>query len=166
MAAGPRGFVLPRSYGWVHDRVLPEGKWQIAPETLFDRLRDLLNPSQEQRRFSLVSGRDLHNHNRIPYGRYGFGKLKSEEDVATIGIHPADAAEQRLAAGVLVTVKGDEGSVTAKLRIDDTLTPGTLHLTHGWIGRNVCQLVSPEIDPQTGQPVMMSAIPVEIAAAS
>ncbi len=166
IAAGPRGFVLPRSYGWVHHRVLPGGKWQIAPDTLFDRLRELLNPAEEPRKLRLVSGRDLHNHNRIPYGRYGFGQLKSEEEVATIGIHPADAAEQRLAAGDLVTVRGDEGSVTAKLRIDDTLSPGTLHLTHGWIGRNVCQLVSPEIDPQTGQPVMMSAIPVEIAAAS
>ena len=76
------------------------------------------------------------------------------------------AAERSLDAGDLVTVRGEEGSVTAKLRFDDTLSPGTLHLTHGWIGRNVCQLVSPEIDPQTGQPVMMSAIPVEIAAAS
>ncbi len=166
IAAGPRGFVLPRSYGWVHDRVLPEGKWQIAPETLFDRLRGLLEPSGEQRRLSLVSGRDLHNHNRIPYGRYGYGRLKSEQDVATVGIHPDDAAERNLGAGDLVTVTGDEGSVTAKLRIDGTLSLGTLHLTHGWIGRNVCQLVSPEIDPQTGQPVMMSAIPVEIAAAT
>jgi len=166
IAAGPRGFVLPRSFGWVHDRVLPDGKWRIAPEPLLERLPALLEPAGEQRGFSLVSGRDLHNHNRMAYGRYGFGHLKSEEDVATIGINPEDAAERQLRKGDLVTVKGDEGSVTAKLRIDDTLLRGTLHLTHGWIGRNVCQLVSPEIDPQTGQPVMMSAIPVEIAAAS
>ena len=102
----------------------------------------------------------------MAYGRYGYGHLKSEEDVATIGIHPDDAAEQSLSAGDRVTVTGDEGSVTAKLRIDTTLSLGTLHLTHGWIGRNVCQLTSPAIDPQTGQPVMMSAIPVAIAAAT
>lgn len=166
IAAGPRGFVLPRSFGWVHDRVLPGGKWQIAPDTLFDRLSALLAPVEERRRLRLVSGRDLHNHNRMAYGRYGFGHLKSEDEVATIGIHSEDASERGLGAGDLVTVKGDEGSVTAKLRIDDTLSLGTLHLTHGWIGRNVCQLTSPEIDPQTGQPIMMSAIPVEIAAAS
>jgi len=165
MAAGPRGFVLPRYYGWVHDRVLPAGKWRIAPEALLDRLPAMLRPTEEQREFRLVSGRDLHNHNRMAYGRFGFGHLKSEEDVATIGIHPDDASERGLGAGDLVTIRGGEGSVTAKLRIDDTLLPGTLHLTHGWIGRNVCQLASPEIDPQTGQPVMMSAIPVEIAGA-
>ncbi len=166
IAAGPRGFVLPRTYGWVHDRVLPDGKWRIAPEALLDRLPALLKPAEERRGFRLVSGRDLHNHNRMAYGRFGYGHLKSEEEVATIGIHPDDASERSLCGGDLVTVRGDEGSVTARLRIDDTLLPGTLHLTHGWIGRNVCQLVSPEIDPQTGQPVMMSAIPVEIALAS
>jgi anaerobic selenocysteine-containing dehydrogenase len=166
IAAGPRGFVLPRSYGWVHDRVLPNGKWQIAHEALLDRLPELLKPAEDPRGFRLVSGRDLHNHNRMAYGRYGYGSLKREEDVATIGIHPHDAAERALGAGDLVTVTGDEGSVTARLRIDETLSLGTLHLTHGWIGRNVCHLVSPKIDPQTGQPIMMSAIPVEIAAAS
>jgi anaerobic selenocysteine-containing dehydrogenase len=166
IAAGPRGFVLPRSFGWVHDRVLPGGKWQIAPDTLFDRLAALLTPDDETRGLRLVSGRDLHNHNRMAYGRYGFGHLKDEDEVATIGIHADDASERGLRAGDLVTVKGDEGSVTARLRIDGTLSLGTLHLTHGWIGRNVCHLTSPRIDPQTGQPVMMSAIPVEIAAAS
>jgi anaerobic selenocysteine-containing dehydrogenase len=164
IAAGPRGFVLPRSFGWVHEHVLPGGRWQIAPDMLFDRLAALLTPLEEKRSLRLVSGRDLHNHNRMAYGRYGFGHLKSEDEVATIGIHSNDASERGLGAGDLVTVKADEGSVTANLRIDDTLSPGTLHLTHGWIGRNVCQLVSSEIDPQTGQPVMMSAIPVEIAA--
>ena len=165
IAAGPRGFVLPRSFGWVHDRVLPDGKWQIAHEALVDRLPDLLKPSEEQRGFRLVSGRDLHNHNRMAYGRYGYGHLKNEDDVATIGIHPDDAKMHQLRKDDMVTVRGDKGSVTAKLRLDDALSPGTLHLTHGWIGRNVCRLTSPEIDPQTGQPVMMSAIPVEIVAA-
>jgi len=165
MAAGPRGFLLPRTYGWLHDRVLPGGKWQLAPEPLLERLPQLLAAAEDTKGFRLVSGRDLHNHNRMAYGRYGYGHLKSEEEVATIGINPADAAGRGLEEGDLVTVKGEEGSVTANLRIDDTLLPGTLHLTHGWVGRNVCQLASPEIDPQTGQPVMMSAIPVEIGKA-
>jgi anaerobic selenocysteine-containing dehydrogenase len=166
VAAGPRGFVLPRSYGWVHDRVLPGGKWQIASDALLERLPDLVKSAEDHRGFRLVSGRDLHNHNRMAYGRYGYGSLKSEEEVATIGMHPIDAAKQWLAADDVVTVTGSEGSVTARLRIDETLSLGTLHLTHGWIGRNVCRLVSPKIDPQTGQPVMMSAIPVDIAVAS
>jgi anaerobic selenocysteine-containing dehydrogenase len=166
MSAGPRGIVLPRIYGWVHDRALPEGKWRIASEALLTRLPELLSPKADPRSLRLISGRDLHNHNRIAYGRFGYGHLKSEAEVATIGIHPEDAAEQGLGDGDLVTVRGDRGTVTANLRFDESLPAGTLHLTHGWIGRNVCELVSREIDPQTGQPVMMSAIPVEIALAS
>lgn len=166
MAAGPRGIILPRIYGWVHERALPDGKWRLAPEALLTRLPDLLAPKDDRRSLRLISGRDLHNHNRIAYGRFGYGHLKSEEEVATIGIHPDDAVEKGFGEGDLVTVQGDEGAVTANLRIDDTLPLGTLHLTHGWIGRNVCQLASREIDPQTGQPVMMSAIPVDIALAS
>jgi anaerobic selenocysteine-containing dehydrogenase len=165
MAAGPRGIILPRLYGWVHDRVLPDGKWRIAPEALLERLPDLLKPADETRRLRLISGRELHNHNRIAYGRFGYKRFDREQP-ATIGIHPADAAEHGLGEGDPVTVTGDEGSVTAVLRIDDTLLAGTLHLTHGWVGRNVCRLASPVIDPQSGQPVMMSAIPVEIALAS
>jgi anaerobic selenocysteine-containing dehydrogenase len=166
MAAGPRGYVLPRMYGWVHDRVLPGGKWQIAHEALVDRLPALLEADEEPQGLTLVSGRDQHNLNRMAYGRFGFKRFGGEEEAAVIGINPEDAARQGLEDGALVTVKGAEGSVTAKLRIDDSLLPGTLHMPHGWVGRNVCQLTSPEIDPQTGQPVMMSAIPVQIALAS
>ena len=170
MAAGPRGFILPRLYGWVHDSALPEGKWRVASEVLLERLPELLEPdgaprTDGSRSMRLISGRDLHNHNRMAYGRFGYGSRKSEAESATIGIHPDDAAEQGLGEGDLVTLEGDEGRVTANLRFDDTLPPGTLRLTHGWIGRNVCHLASPEIDPQTGQPVMMSAIPVEIGPA-
>jgi anaerobic selenocysteine-containing dehydrogenase len=164
-AAGPRGIILPRIYGWVHDHVLPNGKWQLAPDALLERLPDLLTAADEPDGLRLVSGRDLHNNNRMAYGRYGY-KRKSEGETATIGISPADAREHGLAEGDLVTVKAERGSVTAPLRIDDTLAAGTLHLTHGWIDRNVSRLVSSEIDPQTGQPVMMSAIPVQIALAS
>lgn len=164
-ASGPRGIVLPRIYGWVHDRVLPGGKWQIAPDALLSRLPDLLKSEEEPRHFRLVSGRELHSHNRMPYGRYGHKRFDAEE-LPCIGIHPADAARTGLGAGDVVTVTGDEGTISGSLRLDETLLPGTLHLTHGWLGRNVCHLASRELDPETGQPVMASAIPVEIAISS
>jgi anaerobic selenocysteine-containing dehydrogenase len=164
-AAGPRGIVLPRIYDWVHDRVLPGGKWQIAPDALLDRLPDLLRPAGPSSGLLLVSGRELHNHNRMAYGRYGHKRFDADQ-LPSIGIHPDDAAENGVGEGDAVTLKGDRGSLSGTLRIDRSLRPGTLHLTHGWLGRNVCRLVSSEIDPETGQPVMMSAIPVEIAVAS
>lgn len=164
-ASGPRGIVLPRIYGWVHDRVLPDGKWQIAPAALIERLPDLLKPAERPGSLRLVSGRELHNHNRMAYGRYDHKRFDADE-LPGIGIHPEDAARNGLGEGDAVTLKGDQGSLSGTLRIDRTLLPGTLHLTHGWLGRNVCRLVSSEIDPETGQPVMMSAIPVELALSS
>ncbi|RYE69887.1 MAG: hypothetical protein EOP17_02295 [Rhizobiaceae bacterium] len=164
-ASGPRGIVLPRIYGWVHDRVLPDGKWQIAPDALIERLRGLLKPAEQGPRLKLVSGRELHNHNRMPYGRYGLKRF-DEDQLPGIGIHPDDAARNGVGEGDAVTLKGDLGILSGTATIDGSLLPGTLHLTHGWLGRNVCRLVSGEIDPETGQPVMMSAIPVEISLAS
>jgi anaerobic selenocysteine-containing dehydrogenase len=164
-ASGPRGVLLPRIFDWVHDRVLPGGKWQIAPDALLDRLPDLLKPVEQPGGLLLVSGRELHNHNRMAYGRFGHKRFDADA-LPGISIHPADAAEHGLAEGDAVTLKGDRGSLSGTLRIDRALLPGTLHLTHGWLGRNVCRLVSNEIDPETGQPVMMSAIPVEIALTS
>lgn len=164
-ASGPRGVILPRIYGWVHERVLPDGKWQIAPDALLDRLPDLLKPAEPSSGLMLVSGRELHNHNRMAYGRYGHKRF-AEDHLPSIGIHPEDAAQNGLGEGENVTLTGERGSLSGTLRIDRGLRPGTLHLTHGWLGRNVCRLVSNEIDPETGQPVMMSAIPVEIGLAS
>ena len=162
IAAGPRGFVLPRIYGWVHDRVLPDGKWQLAHEALIDRLPALLAPRSDPRGLRLISGRDLHAVNRMGYGRYGYKRFDGA-DTASIGMHPQDAGERGFNDGDTVTVSGDQGALTARLRIDDALQPGTLHMVHGWVSRNVCNLASPQIDPQSGQPMMMSAIPVEIA---
>jgi anaerobic selenocysteine-containing dehydrogenase len=165
LASGPRGIILPRIYGWVHDRVLPDGKWQIAPDALLDRLPTLLQSADDPRQLRLISGRELHNVNRMAYGRYGHKRLRADE-LPRIGIHPADASANGLAEGDEVTLKTDRGSVTGTVRLDDNLLRGTLHLTHGWLGRNVSQLVGSAIDPETGQPTLMSAIPVDIALAS
>lgn len=162
MAAGPRGMMIPRTYGWVHERALPDGKWRIAPQVLLDRLPALAAEAPIKSGLRLVSGRELHNHNRMAYGRFGYKRFGAESRRPCVGIHSADAEEHQLCEGDLVKVQGDEGSVEANLRLDDTLRRGTLHLTHGWVGRNVCHLASQTIDPQTGQPVMMSAIPVEL----
>jgi anaerobic selenocysteine-containing dehydrogenase len=165
MAAGPRGLMIPRPFGWVHERALPDGKWRLAPEAVMERLAALAEQAPEPSGFHLVSGRELHNHNRMAYGRYGYKRFEGERGLAAVGINPVDAAEQGFTEGDKIVVRGEEGTVEATVRLDDTLRRGTLHLTHGWVGRNVCNLASRAIDPQTGQPCMMSAIPVEIAAA-
>ena len=37
-AAGPRGLDVPAEHGWVHDTMLPAGRWLLAPAALVDRL--------------------------------------------------------------------------------------------------------------------------------
>jgi anaerobic selenocysteine-containing dehydrogenase len=156
-AAGPRGLLIPRPYGWVHERALPGGRWRLAPEVLVQRLPELLRDAPG-RRLVLVSGREMHNHNRVGYGRFGGYR----EEPPALHVHPADAAAAGLADGDLAEVRGDQGKVTATARIDGQLRPGTVQLTHGWLALNVARLVSRAVDPLHGQPVM-SAIPVDVS---
>ncbi len=37
-AAGPRGLDVEPEHGWVHETMLPGGRWQLAPRVLLDRL--------------------------------------------------------------------------------------------------------------------------------
>lgn len=161
-AAGPRGMLIPRPYGWVHERALPDGRWRIAPEVMLERLPDLLAEPENDGRLRLVSGRELHNHNRMGYGRFGFDRFNADDKQAPIGLHPSDAAERGIGEGDIVELRGDQGAVRASARLDRNLRPGTVHMVHGWVAKNVCNLASPAIDPESGQPMLMSAIPVEI----
>jgi anaerobic selenocysteine-containing dehydrogenase len=160
-AAGPRGIMIPRPYGWVHERALPDGRWRIAPEVMLARLPDLIETASAPRGLTLVSGRELHNHNRVAYGRFGYDRFDDDGKAAALGMHPDDAALQGLSDGEMVEIRGQEGSVGARLRLDANLRPGTVHLTHGWLKRNAARLSSRKADPQTGQPIM-SAISVEV----
>lgn len=79
--SGPSGIILLRIYDWADDHVLPVGKWQ-APDALIDRLPDLPKPVEKADTLRLVSGRELHKHNRIANGRYGQKRFDADVDLA------------------------------------------------------------------------------------
>ncbi len=163
-AAGPRGLKIPVHYGWVRERALPDGRWRLAPATVVERLPELLADEPDTRPLRFVSGRDLHNHNSMAYGRYGYDRF-FEEGATPVSMNPADAAERGLAEGDLVEIRSGNGTVRGVLRIDEGLRAGAVHLVHGWRGKNVTSLSSSQADPMHGQPVM-SAIPVDVVRAA
>jgi anaerobic selenocysteine-containing dehydrogenase len=160
-AAGPRGLPIPRRYGWVRERALPNGRWRLAPPQLVERLPELLATEPDGRSLRLVSGRELHNHNSMAYGRYGSARFSENDDMALVSMHPRDAADRGLEDGDLVEVSSDDGRVRARLKLSHSLRVGAVHLVHGWFGKNVTRLSPTEVDPMHGQPVM-SAIAVEV----
>lgn len=163
-AAGPRGVLIPQHFGWVRERALPSGRWRLAPEDVVNRLPELLAEEADPRPLQFVSGRDLHNHNAMAYGRFGFDRF-FEENATPVSMNPQDAAARGLADGDLVEIQSGDGHVQGVLRIDEGIRVGSVHLVHGWLGKNVTHLSSREVDPMHGQPVM-SAIPVDVVKAA
>ena len=49
-----------------------------------------------------------------------------------IYLHPEDARARNLGEGSKVTVSNNFGEVATEVALDDTLTPGTVAMTHGW----------------------------------
>ena len=82
-------------YGWVHDRVLPDGRWRLAPAPLVEQLADLTSPPTLQ----LTPRRQLRKMNSqlrdvaAPGGR---------TDTVDVAVHPADAAEAGVTDGATV----------------------------------------------------------------
>ena len=80
-------------------------------------------------------------------------------------VNSGDAERFGVADGMLVVLRSDAGSVEGRARIDDSVRPGVVSLTHGFVAVNVNNLVSAfGVDPLIGQP-QMSAIDVTIAPA-
>lgn len=160
-AAGSRGMAVPRPFGWVRERALPGGRWRIGPGHLVARLPELLEAQTEERGLLLVSGRALHNHNSMAYGRMGYDRFDETDSHVSISMNPDDAGARGLCDGEDVEIRSRTGNVRAHLKLDGVMRSGTVHITHGWRGKNVTQLSESTADPMHGQPVM-SAIPVEV----
>ncbi|CAB4725192.1 unannotated protein [freshwater metagenome] len=148
----------PRVRGWVHDRVLPEGRWRIAPRVLVEQLEELRTrdsaplvaiPRRAPRRMNSAM-RDV---------------ARGGEDSA-LWCNPQDATG--LVDGQRVTITARHGSLTAVLRITDDIVPGAISVPHGLSGQNVSRLTSANpdaVDPLTGM-ITQSGIPVTLTSAT
>jgi anaerobic selenocysteine-containing dehydrogenase len=158
--AAPGAFVAdpPRVKGWVHKRVLPDGRWRVAPAPLvaqlaeWDRVRTsplVAIPRRTTRRMNSAL-RDV--------GRGG-------EDNA-LWIHPDDAANAGVADGATVAVTSNVGTIYGRAKVTEDIVPGAVSIPHGLLPQNVSVLTDSRpgtTDVLTGM-IRQSGIPVTINA--
>ncbi len=136
-------------FGWVR-RLLPDGKWRLAPEQLIAQLAQAAPSPQGQ--LQLIAHRQLRTMN---------SQLRELTDTAVM-VAPSHAAELG-GDGTEVEVVVAGRVVTGTLRGDERIPPGAVAIPHGWSTPNVSGLTSADddTDPLTGM-VRQSALPAEI----
>jgi anaerobic selenocysteine-containing dehydrogenase len=153
-ATGPRGFDLPVEHGWVHESMLPNGRWQLAPAVLVERLAAHREPDPG---LVLSPGRDMAWSNSVRYGADGAQ--------ARLRVHPSDAGDAGLADGDTAVVVSDHGAVEVTIVVDERMRAGVVSLVHGRRGHSPGSLTSSRahVDPLTTMP-RASAVPVRVEA--
>ena len=140
-AAGPRGIDTPVEYGWVHDELLPDGRWSIAPAPLIERLNAYTEPALAK--FVLAPSREMAWSNSIAYGQGATGPV--------VHLNPAalDANDDNL-----VALATEHGRITAAFVADPTVRAGVVSMTHGHPDANPGDLTSGDtaVDPLTAMP--------------
>jgi anaerobic selenocysteine-containing dehydrogenase len=163
IAAGPHGVDVPHEYGWVANELLPDGRWQVAPPELIDRLAQHRPPFPgplAADELVLTNRRDSRRLNSLDYASEAVGR--DAEPAARL--HPDDAAQRGIADGDHVRITSAHGQIEAVLRIDPGVRSGTVSMNHGRAGAPVAALTSAteDVDPLTAMP-RASGLPVRLA---
>lgn len=148
-------------FGWVTERVLPDGRFRLAPAALAEQLEHLDHPPLDHP-FVLVPQRRLRMMNSQLRDVAGPGGRREDSGVA---MHPDDAMRLGLSDGEAVEVRHQStgASFITVLRVDDRVRPGVVSAPHGWTDANVGALTSGStgVDPLSGM-VQQSMIPVSV----
>jgi anaerobic selenocysteine-containing dehydrogenase len=143
--AGPRGLDVEPEHGWVHDTMLPDGRWRLAPGVLLERLEAHADPSGAG--LVLIPRREVAWSNSVRYAGGGAEPV--------VRLNPADADAAGLAPGDQVALASAHGSMTASVAVDATVRTGVASVTHGRSTGGPGSLTSGArgVDPLTGMPV-------------
>jgi anaerobic selenocysteine-containing dehydrogenase len=154
-AAGPRGIDVAIEHGWVHDTMLPNGRWQVAPPVLIERLREHRSPTAP---LVLTPRREMAWSNSVRYA--GNGKE------AVLHLHPDDAATHGFGDGAPVRVSSRAGEITVTVVLDANVRRGVASVTHGRFtdGPGVLTSSTLGVDLLTTMP-HASGVPVELRGA-
>jgi anaerobic selenocysteine-containing dehydrogenase len=155
--AGPHGVSAPDAYGWVHERVLPDGRWQLAPDVMLQRLGTLRDPGPGR---VLAPRRRVRSMNSARYT----APADADKDPEEVRLHPDDAAEHGIDDHAAVVVSSMNGELRGVARIDASVRRGVVSCAHGSIDVNVGCLTSARdgVDVETGMP-QASGVVVTIA---
>jgi anaerobic selenocysteine-containing dehydrogenase len=161
LAAGPHGVDVPHEYGWVADELLPDGRWQVAPPELIERLARHRPPDAGAGdELVLTNRRDVRRLNSLDYA----GEAVGRGPEAAARLHPEEAERRGIADGDHVRITSAHGHMDAVLRVDLAVRPGTVSVNHGRDDAPIAALTSAtdDIDPITGMP-WASGLPVRLA---
>jgi anaerobic selenocysteine-containing dehydrogenase len=152
--AGPRGLDLPVEPGWVRETMLADGRWQLAPPPLVERLRAHREPGGGAT--VLTPRREMAWSNSVRYA--------GEGTEAVLRLHPDAARAAGVAAGARAQVTSEHGTLVATVAIDANVRADVASVVHGRRGRSAGRLTSAtaEVDPLTGMP-HASGVPVTVA---
>ena len=160
LAAGPHGVDVPHEYGWVADELLPDGRWQVAPPEMLERLGRHRPPIAGDDELLLTNRRDVRRLNSLDYAGESVGRAPE----AVARLHPDDAARRGIADGDEVHITSTHGRMDTGVRLDPGVRPGTVSVNHGRGGAPVAALTSTTdgVDALTGMP-WASGVPVRVA---
>lgn len=152
-AAGPRGVGTAAEPGWVHDDLLPGGRWSIAPAPLLARLVAHEDPAPAD--YALAPRREPAWSNSVAYG--------AQPDAPVVRVHPDAVAPDAThpQTGSLTTAFG---TVPVTLVPDRSVRTGVVSMTHGRPDENPGDLTSEVVgvDDLTAMP-RVAGLPVRIA---
>jgi anaerobic selenocysteine-containing dehydrogenase len=155
--AAPSGVVHSGAvFGWVHERVLADGRWRLAPAVLVEQFVDALAAAPGDQLF-LIPQRQLRKMNSQ------LRDIGKRTDEVFVQAHPD--AVKGLTDGTWVLVQSPFGMTFGQLRLDPTMSPHAVSIPHGWAETNVCALTDTDagVDPHSGM-VWQSGIPVTVRA--
>ncbi|SEO57621.1 molybdopterin-containing oxidoreductase family protein [Trujillonella endophytica] len=142
-AGGSHGAAVPTGIGWVHEKMLPGGRWRLAPRVLLDRLTAALD--QESGGLRLVAGRRMNSLNSRVYAL--------EDGTPPIVISAAAARDHAISNGDRVRVSTASGAVEGLVEVDAALGDAAVYINHGWLEQNVNRIIDRMPDRLTLQPV-------------
>jgi anaerobic selenocysteine-containing dehydrogenase len=147
----------PRVKGWVHDRVLPSGRWELAPAPLVGWLRSWGRAAPPA--LAVVPRRSVHRMNSA------LRDLARGDDDTEAWLNPVDAARcGSVHDGDLVTISSETGTITARAKVTADVVPGAVSVPHGLAAPNVSKLTGSRpgrVDPLTGM-IVQSGLPVTV----
>ena len=169
VSASPSGHLVSGAvFGWVHERVLPAGRWRLAPESLVAQFRGLAeHPSRlgstsdpSELRLRLLPQRRLRTMNsqlRTVAAQGG------RTERPTVVLSPSDAGSIGVGDGELVLLESAAGSTVGPVEVSAAMPTGSVGVPHGWTGPDVSSLTSPvdDIDELTGM-VLQSGLVVSV----
>jgi anaerobic selenocysteine-containing dehydrogenase len=152
IAHGPRGVAVPVEVGWVHDELLVDGCWNVAPSALVARLDSYQAPEAG---LLLTTRREMGWINSTRYGGRGNDPV--------VRMHPDDLADIEVSDGGDAHVRSAHGSLRVTVAADPGVRRGVVSMTHGHRDASPGALISTvaDVDPLTAMP-RASALPVTV----